>query len=173
MSRPLVTAAVVAVAVVAAALLVYFLYPSATVPPDGGPGVVTEAERGDTAREVIAELQEDAENGRADLDEAFRQAQEFRADGRLADAQLLYFFAAREGHAQAAFELGTMNDPLHHDPSISLLPEPDPFQAYKWYRQAEEGGVSEAAERLEALKKWAEQEAQANADAERLLLQWN
>src|SRR5690606_41047838 len=75
--------------------------------------------------------------------------------------------------SRAAFELGTMNDPLHHDPSTSLLAEPDAFQAFRWYSQALDGGVREAAGRLDALKRWAdEQAAGGNAEAERLLLQW-
>jgi TPR repeat protein len=170
MNRPAATAAVVAVIVVA--LLVYFLYPSTTVPPgdDLTPGV-TDVDRGDSAREAIAGLQE---SGSVDYDEAFDQAQAFQADGRFADAQLMLFFAARGGHARSAFQLGTAYDPNHHDPASSLLPNPDPFQAYRWYTQALDGGVDGAAARLEALHDWVEREAQAgNAEAEQLLLQWN
>lgn len=174
MSRQAATAAVVAVAVVVVALLVYYLYPTTTVPPEGsGPGAggVTEVERGDTARQVIAELEQ---QGSAGYDTAYSRARDFQSDGRLADAQLMFFYAARGGHAESAFELGTMNDPNHHDPATSLLPEPDPFQAYRWYSQALEAGVDEAAPRLEALRDWAEREAQAgNSQAEQLLLQWN
>ena len=174
MNRQAVTAAVVAAAVVLIALLVFYLYPSATVPPDSGAPEVTDVERGDSAREAIADLQDDGANGQVDYAAAFERGQEFREDGRLADAQLMYFFAARGGHPQAAFELGTMNDPLHHDPGASLMAEPDPFQAYKWYTQALEGGVSAASARLDALREWAEREAQtANTQAEQLLLQWN
>lgn len=171
MSRPIVAAAVVAGAVVLIAALYFLFAPSPTAPP--GEGVAPPAERGDAARETIAKLREAAADGQVDYDAAFEEAEAHRREGRLADAQLLYFFAARNGHARAAFELGTMNDPLHHDPSTSLLAEPDAFQAYRWYSQALDGGVREAADRLDALKRWAnEQAAGGNAEAERLLLQW-
>lgn len=171
MNRQAATAAVVAVAVIVVAVLLFYLWPSTTVPPGDGAPEVTDAERGDSAREVIAELQD---QGSPDYEQAFARAQTFQSDGRLADAQLLYFFAARGGHASSAFELGTANDPNHHSPAASLLPEPDPFQAFKWYSEAAEGGVTAANARLDALHEWAEREAQAgNAQAEQLLLQWD
>ena len=108
-----------------------------------------------------------------DLDSAFERAQAFQRAGQLADAQLLYFYGARSGHAGSAFELGTMNDPNHHSPQTSLLPEPDAFQAYRWYSAARDQGMPSAGERLERLREWAEAAAQAgDTDAERLLLQW-
>jgi hypothetical protein len=108
-----------------------------------------------------------------ELDTAFERAQAFRAEGEMADAQLLYFFAARAGHARAAFELGSMNDPLHHAPETSLLPEPNAFQAYRWYNAARQAGMAEAATRLDALRNWATAAAaKGDAEAERLLLQW-
>lgn len=115
----------------------------------------------------------EASSGDPDLDAAYERAQAFQEAGQLADAQVLFFYAARGGHAGAAFNLGTMNDPNHHSPEISLLPEPDAFQAYRWYSAARDQGVTAASERLEALREWA-QAASATGDfeAERLLLQW-
>ncbi len=129
------------------------------------------AERGDSARDIIGELEAAADG--ADFAEAYRRAEEFLSQGRMADAQLLYFFAARGGHAPAAFSLATFYDPNHHSPESSFMDEPDPFQAYKWYSEAHEAGDQNAATRLDELRAWAEQAAAAgNADAERLLLQW-
>lgn len=109
----------------------------------------------------------------AALDEAYDQAKEFQAAGELDNAQVLFFFNARQGHAPSAFELATMNDPLHHASETSLLEEPDAFQAYRWYTAALEGGVAAARERLDALRAWAEEAAAAgDGEAERLLLQW-
>jgi hypothetical protein len=109
----------------------------------------------------------------SDLDTAFEQAEAFQRAGQLADAQLLYFFGARAGHAPSAFALATMNDPNHHSPETSLLPDPDAFQAYRWYSVARDKGLPGAAERLEALHEWAVAAADAgNAKAEQLLLQW-
>lgn len=165
------------------ALAVYLLYPeppTEPVPaPTTGPArpletvepAETEAERGDTAREIIETLS--AGDGEVDYDEALSRARDFQADGRLADAQLLTFFAARGGHAPAAFALATSYDPNHYSETTSLMEEPDPFQAYRWYRVARDAGQVDAEERLANLRRWAEDAAEdGNAEAERLLLQW-
>ena len=145
--------------------------------PETGPALETvepaesEQERGDTARSIIESLRQASAS--PDYAVALARAREFQADGRLADAQLLYFFAARGGHAPAAFELATLYDPNHHPGDDSLLQDPDPFQAYKWYQQAQEAGHENAAQRLEELRAWTEQASEAgNVEARRLLLQW-
>lgn len=108
-----------------------------------------------------------------ELDRAFAEAEAFRAEGKLPDAQLLYFFAARQGHGRAAFQLAAIYDPLHFIPEQSLLEKPDPFQAFRWYNTAREAGIAEAADRLDALRNWAtDAAAKGNAEAEQLLLQW-
>jgi hypothetical protein len=132
--------------------------------------VTTSIERAEDARSIIATLQE---ADTVDYDEAFERASEFQGSGRLADAQLLYFFGARGNHAQSAFELAAMNDPNHHDPATSLSPEPEPFQAYRWYSVAQQQGMTAAATRLAELHAWAETAAAAgDSEADRLLLQW-
>lgn len=124
----------------------------------------------EVAREVISEQQKaEAPDYAAALD----QARSLRAEGKLADAQLLYFFAARGGYTPAAFELAGLYDPLHFDASTSLMDKPDPFQAFKWYQQASQAGDPQADVRLEELREWAQQSAEAgDLDAEQLLLQW-
>ena len=172
-----------AAAVTAIVLVVYLLYPEPVTEPVPAPATgparpletvepaETEAERGDTARDIIDSLSN--ADGEVDYAEALTRAREFQAEGRLADAQLLMFFAARGGHAPAAFELATSYDPNHYSESASLMEEPDPFQAYRWYRTARDAGQAEAEERLMNLKSWAEDAAEGgNDDAERLLLQW-
>lgn len=130
----------------------------------------TAAERGDSAREIIDELS--SAEGDIDYARAYERAEAFRAEGRKADAQLLYFFAARGGNAAAAFDLATFYDPNHHS-QTGLMDEPDPFQAYRWYREAGEAGHESASARLSELRAWAEQAANGgDAEAERLLLQW-
>lgn len=173
----------IAAGVIVVALVIYLLYPKPPTEPVPAPATgparpletvepaETEAERGDTAREIIDRLS--AGEGEIDYDEAFSRAMEFRADGRLADAQLLTFFAARGGHAGAAFALATSYDPNHHSETTSLMKEPDPFQALRWYKVARDAGHDEADERLTNLRSWAERAAEdGNAEAERLLLQW-
>jgi TPR repeat protein len=140
--------------------------PTETVEPAESP-----AERGDSAREIIDE--QSSRDGGPDYAQAHQRAQEFQAEGRLADAQLLYFFAARGGNAEAAFALATSYDPNHRTDASSLLDEADPYQAYRWYREAREGGHESTSERLAELRAWAERAAgTGNAEAERLLLQW-
>ncbi len=145
------------------------------VPAPAGPLETVEpaqsaVERGDSARDIIDELKS-SENG-IDYAVAYERASQFRAEGRSADAQLLYFFAARGGHGPAAFDLASSYDPNHQGES-SLMNEPDPFQAYRWYQRARDAGEVAAEQRLAELRGWAEQAAGAgDAEAERLLLQW-
>lgn len=109
----------------------------------------------------------------AELDAAFDRARELQAAGQLDDAQVLFFFGARQGHARSAYAYAEMNDPNHHSPETSLLAEPDAFQAFRWYSAALDGGMDAAAGRLEALHEWALAAAAAgDSEAERLLLQW-
>ncbi len=159
--------ALVAAGIVVLAAIGYFALRTA---PEPGPPPITGPERAEDARAVIDQL-EGAPT--PDYDAAFSDAERFQREGQLADAQLLYFFAARGGHAQSAFALATMNDPLHHSASTSLLPQPDAFQAYRWYTSAQDQGLEAAQARLDALRTWARDAAQAgDAEAERLLLQW-
>jgi TPR repeat protein len=171
------------IAILAAILVVllalYLFWPKPEAVPVPAPGQPLETvepaksadERGDTAREIIERLEADPDG--PDYAEAHARAQEFRADGQLADAQLLYFFAARGGYAPAAFDLATFNDPNHETASSGLVTKADPFQAYRWYTAARDAGHESASERLEALHAWAESASQSgDTDAERLLLQW-
>lgn len=132
----------------------------------------TAAQReGDRARAIVAKLR--AENSEPDADEVFAQAEQLQSEGKLADAYLLYRLAARQGDARAALVLGTQADPAFYTPETSVLPGPDPQQAYKWYRAAMTAGNEEAAGRLQTLHKQVEQSAvDGNPAAERLMLQW-
>jgi len=164
MSRTTMLAAAAALAVVAIAALLFLMRPSLE------PGAITGSERAEDAREFLADVRE---SGPESYEDAYERAREYQENGQLADAQLLYFYAARSGHAGAEFELAEMNDPNHHESATSLLEEPDAYQAYKWYSAALEHGSSEAQERLEALRDWTTKAAaQGDSAAERLLLQW-
>jgi len=177
-STPLIVAIVIGIVVVIG--LIYLFYPEPDPVPVPAPSSTpletvapaqTKEERGDNGRDVIAKLKENP-NG-VDYAEAFVRAQEFHAAGNFADAQLLYFFAARGGNGRAAFELATMYDPKHYSKEMGLMERPDAFQAYKWYRDARDAGNESAIARLDELHAWAEEAASANdPEAERLLLQW-
>ncbi len=108
-----------------------------------------------------------------DADAIFRQAEKFRRDGRLADAWLLYFKAARDGHARAAMALAEQADPAFFDAASSMLDAPDLVQAHKWYEQARRNGSKEAGERLDKLMKRLEQAAaDGDRQAQLLLVKW-
>lgn len=137
-------------------------------PPNG---IVAVIDGGDRARAFIAEAREGETP--LDADVVFTEAERMQGEGRLEDAYLLYRFAARHGHAQAALILGTQADPAHHAEAESYLPEPESAQAYKWYSMAATAGNEEAALRLQVLYGRLQQDAASGDDqARRLLLQW-
>lgn len=143
------------------------LPPSAT---DKGEGTAI-VRAGDRARAIIAGLR--AENTEPDPGEAFTQAEQLQGENQLDDAYLLYRFAARQGHAQAALVLGSQADPAFYTSETSILPGPDLQQAYKWYRLAAAAGNEEAVVRLQRLRERVEQSAaDGNGPARRLMLQW-
>jgi hypothetical protein len=160
--------AVALIALVAVAALLVMRTGLIGPPPEPPP--ITGPERAEDARALLAGLER---SGEVDLDAVFGRAREFQQQGQLPDAQLLYFYAARKDHGPSAFALAEMNDPNHHSPATSLLPEPDAFQAFRWYTVARQQGMDEAAQRLEALREWSVAQAAAgDEDAGRLLLQW-
>lgn len=138
-------------------------------PPPGGIATVTGG--GEGARTFLYELQ----TGGAKPDPAvvFAEAERQQAEGNREDAYLLYRFAARHGHTQAAMTLGTQADPAYHAGAGGYLPEPEPGQAYKWYSMAAAAGEAEAGQRLQALRQQLERDAAGGDEqAGRLLLQW-
>ena len=125
---------------------------------------------GEVARQFIAAQRA---TGTVDLPTAYTEAERLRAAGQLADAWLLHFYAARQGHAPSALVLGTLSDPTYRDAGMGTLEVSDPQQALKWYRVAADAGDAEAARRLQNLRNRIEREADAgDADAQRLMLQW-
>lgn len=127
------------------------------------------ARPGDEARALINQTRR---KGRPyDLGALFIKAGDFAAVNKQADAYILYFFTAKEGYTAAATVLGTMLDPNQYTEKSSLMDSPNPEQAAKWYQQAKIDGDSQAKERLAALKKWAQMNAdKGNSQAERVLL---
>ncbi len=141
------------------------------LPPLGENEGTAQQHEGDRARAIVAKLR--AGNTEPDSGEAFARAEQLQSEGQLADAYLLYRFAARQGHAQAALVLGTQADPAFYTSETSVLPGPDPQQAYRWYRAAAAAGNEEAVARLQQLREHVEQSAvDGNAAARRLMLQW-
>ncbi len=124
---------------------------------------------GDAAREIIASQRSDSRP----LSELNRLAGEYQQQGRITDAYLLWFYAARQGDGKAAFSLATLHDPNHFKPGSSLLTEADATQAYKWYSAAAHQSIPQAAERLQALHATLKAQAETgDLSARRLLLNW-
>ncbi|MEJ2395547.1 MAG: deoxyribonuclease [Candidatus Thiodiazotropha sp.] len=124
---------------------------------------------GDAAREIIASQRSDSRP----LSELNRLAGEYQQQGRITDAYLLWFYAARQGDGEAAFALATLYDPNHFKPGSSLLTEADATQAYKWYSAAAHQSIPQAAERLQALRATLKAQAETgDLSARRLLLNW-
>jgi hypothetical protein len=105
------------------------------------------------------------------LSQVYERAQAYQGEGSLADAHLLYFFAAREAHLPAMMAMAEMADPQLFRAQDSLLDQADLVQAHKWYSKAAQQGHPEAAARLDALRTWATAAAAAgNAEARQFLL---
>jgi TPR repeat protein len=129
------------------------------------------ATEGVSAREMIKRLR----TGELTFDskQILEQATRHQNGGRVTDAYLLLFYAAREGDAQAAFSLASMHDPNHFSEGNPLLDKPDVYQAHKWYSAAADKGVTEATKRLNILRQKTEEQAKSgDSAAKRLLLNW-
>ena len=121
------------------------------------------------AREYIGQLRNAGKP--YPLSGVYQKAQEYQQEGSLADAHLLYFFAAREDHLPAMMMMAEMADPRLFQAQNSLLDQADLVQAYKWYRKAAQQGQPEAESRLDALRTWVSEAADAgNAEARQFLL---
>ncbi|MFT4607572.1 MAG: TPR repeat protein [Urechidicola sp.] len=108
------------------------------------------------------------------LIEIFNQAKTFQEDGSLADAHLLYFFTAREGHLESIMQMALMSDPTQFRAGNSLLDQADAVQAYKWYQKAALVGYQPAIDSVQNLRQWALDEAElGNPHARQLLLNLN
>lgn len=124
------------------------------------------------ARQYIAKLRSAGKP--YPLSEVVEKAKQYRSEGSLADAHLLYFFAAREEHLVAMITMGEMSDPVMFRAEDSLLDQADAIQAYKWYSKAAELGQPFASRRLDDLGRWADEAAaNGNAEARQLLLNIN
>jgi len=124
---------------------------------------------GNDVRTLIAQLRKD---GAGSSQKAYDEAEKRRRVGDNENAYLLYFFAARHGHGDAALVLGTMADPNYYTSITSALTAPDLAQAIKWYKKAVNAGNEGAKKNLADLTRRIKREAKAgSSEAQRLLLQ--
>ena len=75
-------------------------------------GSAADVRAGDRARAFISDLR--SGNNEPDPDTVFVEAERLQGEGYSDDAYLLYRFAARHGHGQAALVLGTQADPAFY-----------------------------------------------------------
>ncbi|MEM9301948.1 MAG: hypothetical protein AAGE01_07545 [Pseudomonadota bacterium] len=145
--------------------------PGASIPASSRPQGGSQAREGEDARAIIERL--GAVPSAEGLDSAHAEGRTLLEAGRTADAYLLFFYAARQGHAPSALALGTMADPGRATAEAGASAEPNLFEAHKWYKKASELGDRTAEARLADLRGRVEAAAAAgDAEAERLLLQW-
>lgn len=122
------------------------------------------------ARAMIAAMRE---ANAVDPDALLAAAQQAQQKGEKTDAYLLYFFAAREGQADAALALGKQVDPASFDPATSVFDEADLGQAHKWYQLAAQNGSAEGRSLLAALRSRVEKlAAEGDQQAQRISLLW-
>jgi len=125
----------------------------------------------DAARLFIKELE--SAGSEVNLDAVYEKAESMNAEQKLNGAYLLYFYAAKQGHANAAFRLGQFADPETFDPKRSLLDAPNASQAYKWYQSAFIAGHPQAKQSLGRLRSEVEKLAASGDErAYQLSLQW-
>lgn len=125
------------------------------------------AEEGNAARKLIAEAKG---SSNLDLSSLFEQANTFLNKGKSADAFLIYFFLAKQGHGPSCLALAEMADPAYFKADKSFLDAPDIFQAYKWYTDAKTYGMSQADAQLRDLKLRAKAAAAGGDEKMRRLL---
>ncbi|MCP4768444.1 MAG: hypothetical protein GY875_19530 [Gammaproteobacteria bacterium] len=149
--------------------------------PDDSPGIETiDSSEGTIVRSLLLppgmRAREYIEQIRAagkpyPLAQIHDKAQNFQHEGSLADAHLLYFFAARENHLPAMMVMARLSDPVLFQAENSLLDQADAIQAFKWYSRAAELGQPVATESIDKLRQWAQDAAPTgNPEARQLLL---
>jgi TPR repeat protein len=125
---------------------------------------------GAKARGLIAQMRT---SGDYQPDEIVAAATASQQAGEFADAYLLFFFAARQGHSGAAMTLGRQADPAHHRPGQSVFDAPDLMQAHKWYEAAARSGNDEARQALAELRERVDRlAASGDPAAQRIALMW-
>jgi TPR repeat protein len=138
-------------------------------PSDNSVASKPRKEDGDDVRVLIAQLRKE---GADSSQKAYEEAEKRRRVGDNESAYLLYFFAARHGHGDAALVLGTMADPNYYTTVTSALTAPDYAQAIKWYKKAINAGNKDAKKNLADLTRRIKKQAEAgSSEAQRLLLQ--
>jgi general secretion pathway protein A len=107
---------------------------------------------GSAARAYIADLEDSG--GDIDLDVIFDQAELLNKQNQPVDNYLLNFYAAKRGHANAAFRLAQMADPATFSQGSKMLMfnKANVTQANKWYSQAALAGHPKAARYLKAMR---------------------
>jgi len=146
------------------AAIAFFMFSS-----DSGSGDPTEIICGREMQGSPVTMARDFLSGTVDASIGMCLAQELRSRENGLDAVfLLLEDAASKGNPQAMFELAVFYDPLNTAPTGTI--QKDPLMAWQWYSRAAGAGEASAAEKLAALRTWAEEEAAKGSAAARDLL---
>ncbi len=122
---------------------------------------------GEHARNLIKTA---SSNGEQTPTAIFERAETLRKTGKYTDAWLLYFYAARQGHAASSASLAAMSDPASYQAFGSPLSGGDEFQALKWYSIASKQGDTSSTENFSKFKKVIKNKASAGDTHSRQLL---
>jgi hypothetical protein len=140
-----------------------------------GPGLASinegNPDDGNQARQLIDDVRE--RGNTTDPETLFAQAGSYVQKGQMADAYLIYFYLAKQGHGPSTLVLAEMADPAYFDAKTSFYDAPDFAQAHKWYLQAMMLGMSKAEAQLRDLKLRVKAAAAGGDEkARRLLVGW-
>lgn len=97
------------------------------LPPEG-------AIDGSRARLFIDNFENNGET--FDFDAFYEQAKTFSENSQFADAYILYFYAAKNGHGRGAFKLAQLVDPATFNANLSMIEKPSLILANNWYQRA-------------------------------------
>ncbi|MCH9697156.1 MAG: AAA family ATPase [Gammaproteobacteria bacterium] len=128
---------------------------------------------GSSARAFIAAME--ASGQTINLNLINDQALMLSKQNQPVDAYLLDFYAARRGHAEAAFRLAQLSDPATQSQrnGRSEFAKADITQARKWYEQARLAGHPKAEQFLNQMRKQLRDKADTGDEyAQRLMLQF-
>ena len=125
---------------------------------------------GSAARTFLADIEKRSQP--TNLNSIYDHAERLNEQHQPEDAYLLYFYAAKRGHSNAAFRLAQLTDPALFAQDSKMLEKSSVLQANKWYLRAAQAGHSEAGYYLKQLRgRVIAKAAAGDEEAQRLVMQ--
>jgi hypothetical protein len=92
---------------------------------------------------------------RPEIEDLIREGNKRMREGDIVQARAFYQQAYSLGDAEAALAMGRSFDPIYFERIPKKNAEPDPAQAFEWYKLAMDGGVTQTAKiRIDNLKQY-------------------